>query len=98
MICRMATFPTGIPYIEILIDCTWRDFPTLAEHILKKIHAIDVQNLTKGEAIDCHWYQFTWNGKLFRLIFEEWPHQCVIEKLDAVSDLNELLITLRNIE
>jgi hypothetical protein len=98
MICRSVTSPTGILFIEIHTTCTWHDFPKLAEYLLSKINAKDIQNITKNEVPDCHWYEFTWNGKLFRLIFEEWPRQCVMEALDTATSIDELLTTIGSVK
>jgi hypothetical protein len=98
MICRSATTPTGIPYVEILTECTWHNFPEFASAILNMINATDIQNMTNGDVVDCHWYQFTWKEKKFRLIFEEWPRQCVVELMSDEFNMDEILEALKKIK
>ena len=89
-------YPTGVEYLELVCTTDWHSFPDLARRLLQEVGAQDVESITRGEVVDAHWYEFSWQGERYRLIFEEWPLQCSIEMLTNVASLEPLLIAIQS--
>ncbi len=84
---KYAKSPTGMQYIELIGNLTYRNFPEFADaffEILKpqagKYESVNV--------VDMHWYSFTWKDNKYCLIFEDFPYEVSIEKDDEKSDLS----------
>lgn len=89
-------YPTGVEYLELVGKANWHSFPDLAGRLLRGVGAYDVESITRGGVVDAHWYEFSWQGGRYRLVFEEWPPQCSIEKLRNVASLEPLRLAIQS--
>ncbi|TDR27755.1 hypothetical protein DFR44_1404 [Hydromonas duriensis] len=93
---RYATSPTGMLYIELQGNLTWRNFPRFADTFFEILKPQTGKYLSVN-VVDMHWYEFTWKDNKYRLIFEDFPYEVSIEKDDEDSDLSliyEFLVSL----
>jgi len=80
-------YPTGKSYIALFPASDWHSFPDFAHKLLGEINATDVVDISGPDVIDAHWYEFFWEKKQYRLIYEDWPHEISIESENSATDL-----------
>ncbi|WP_036663546.1 hypothetical protein [Pandoraea sp. SD6-2] len=83
----LETSPTGFRYIAILGPVDWESAPSIVEKILSLIGAVEVTRIANddGISVDTKWWNFTFNGKRFRIVHEEWPQGLSIEPIETVD-------------
>ncbi|AJC20518.1 hypothetical protein [Pandoraea pulmonicola] len=88
----LETSPTGFRYIAVLRPVDWERAPRIVAEILSLLDASEVTTIANDDAIsvDTKWWNFTFNGKRFRIVYEEWPKGLSIEPIETV-DLQILL-------
>ncbi|WP_331694678.1 DUF3630 family protein [Pandoraea sputorum] len=95
----LETSPTGFRYISVQERVDWGGAPSIVEDILSRLGASDVMTVANDDAVsvDTKWWNFTFDGKQFRVIYEEYPRSLSIEpmeKLDSaiLADISRLLL------
>jgi hypothetical protein len=93
---KLSFYPMGGSYIDISESCnsSWHEFPNWAKIFFTQLTISEVKKISPSNVIDSHWYEFDWEGNHYRLIYEEWPRQVVIESCTDGLDLEALLLAL----
>lgn len=83
----LETSPTGFRYIAVLRPVDWDSAPSIVEEIIRLLGAFEVTTISNVDAIsvDTKWWNFTFNGKRFRIVYEEWPKGLSIEPIETVD-------------
>lgn len=89
---KVEKMASGLNYLNLSNKPRWDDFPKYATQLEQKL---EITFSKKIDAVDIRIWQFTYNGKNFRFVYEDYPLSLNIEPIK--NDCDKEIIALKKI-